>query len=253
MAENERISITERAKRFLARHAGNAEAAVSELLRDNKKLRDERRTIRESGPYRPDESLQRENAELQTENERLSGLIPPVGAVVLTGDDATAWPKFKALNIAPDKIAEALKERDTLASQVADRDRKDVITRAAEELKWKPTILAKIASAEGLHLEFKDVNQTVDGKQSKVSVPHVRLAKDEKATLEPLAEYAKRELKDYLPALRTTDIADEESEDTDAGGGGVEYLEQQKGGGPPTPPNREKLAAAARASGDYVM
>lgn len=249
MADN--LTLAERAKRFLAQHGGVAEAAVSALLRDNKKLRDERRTLREQSPYRPDENLQRENAELQAENERLSGLIPAAGSVVLSGDDAAAWPKLKALNLSADKLTELVREHGTLAARIAERDRQDVVARVAETMKWKPATLQKIAAAEGLHLEFKDVSETKDGKTTKVSVPHVRLAKDEKAALEPLKDFAARELKDYLPALRAAEGgADEEEETTEAGG--VEYIEQSNSSRPAAP-SREKLAAAARATGDYAL
>lgn len=245
------ITLAERAKRFLASHGGVAEAAVSALLRDNRKLRDERRQLREQSPYRPDENLSRENAELQAENERLSALVPANGAAVLSADDAALLGKFKALNLTPEKVAELQKEHATLTTRIAERDRGDVMTRAAESLKWKPTTLAKVAKAEGLHVEFKDVSETKDGKTTKVSVPHVRPASDEKAALEPLADYAKRELGDYLPALRTEHAGEGEEEgEDDAGKGGVEFIEQEQSGKPGVP-NREKLAAAARQTGDY--
>lgn len=266
MAANDQVTASERAKRFLAGHGcgptgkpeeifAAAERAVAVLLKDNLKYRERARANKGDTPYKPDEQLAADNADLRAENERLAEQVPPAGAVVLTGEDATAWPKFKALGLAPDKITEAIGQRDELQSKIAGRDREDVIRRAAEALGFKSSVLVKIAAAEGLHIEFKDVaEKDADGKTVTTSVAHVRKAKDDKAALVPLAEFADAELADYLPALRTEDAAEPAGEPKQRGAKGVEYLEQRKGGGTiRTAPSHDKLVEAARATGDYQL
>jgi hypothetical protein len=266
------ITSAERAKRFLAQHGcgptgkpedvySAAERATAVLMKDNHKYRERLRAATGGSPYKPDEALTAENTELRSENERLESLVPPAGATILTGTDAEAWTKFKALNLAPDKVTEAIKERDTLKSDLATRERQDMIAKAAEDLGFKPSVLVKVAAAEGLHIEFKDVTEKVDGKNVVTRVAHVRKAKDEKAELVPLEQFAETELKDYLPALQAVDdeeVGDGDEEETTvratrrAPVGGVEYLEQRKGGGRVSnAPSKEKLVEAARATGEY--
>lgn len=246
MADNN-PTLQERAKRFLASHGGDAEKAVSALLRDNLKYR-ERIRGGSDGAYKPDETLREENRNLNAEVERLQGMIPAAGAIVLTGDDATAWPKFKALNLAPDKISEALKETDSLRAKITERDKADVLTRAADAMGYKPSAFVKIAAAEGLHIEFKDVQVKDDDKTVTKSLPHVRKANDEKASLELLDTYAERELGDYMPALKT------ETEPTTKPAAGIPFPSQKPGGKESRPvQDKEKLVEAARATGEYQL
>lgn len=253
----EQIPLTERAKRFLAGHGGNAETAIAALLKDNLSYRVKLRAARDSAPYKPDDSLVQENEQLRGENDRLAALVPASGAVILTGDDAMAWPKYKALNLAPDKITAALTERDTLATQLANRSRREIAVDAAEKLGYKPTVLADLITTKGLHVEMKDVTEKQDGKSVTTKVPHVRPAADEKAAFETLEAYVGRELKDYLPALTAVAAGEEVEGESDedlvgAGKGGVEFPAQRNGRAPITP-SRDKQLDRARSTGEYAF
>lgn len=255
MAATDTKTLAERAKAFLASHGGDAEKAIAKLLTENFKYR---QTIRDGAgaggdsPYKADETLRRENEELSRENERLAALVPAVGAVVLTGDDAVVWPKYKALNLAPEKITEAVKDLGELKTKVATHERESVIARAAEDLGLKASVLTKVVGAEGLHLEFRDVaTKGDDGKTVTKSVPHVRDAKDDKAAFKPLADALESELADFAPSLRADGAA---RPDADAADTGVEYVEQKKGGGPLNPgPSHDKLVENARATGEFAF
>jgi hypothetical protein len=272
-APSSQLTSTERAKRFLAQQGcgptgkpedvyAAAERAVGVLLKDNHKYRERLRSAESGYPYKPDERLQTENNDLRSENERLEGLVPPAGATILTGPDVEVWTKFKALNLAPDKVTEAIKQRDELQARDAQRTRDDAVRQAADDLGFKPSVLVKVAKAEGLHIEFKDVTEKVDGKNVVTRVAHVRPAKDEKADLVPLEQFAENELKDYLPALLADDVEEAGGESDEevqrpairrtTAVAGVEYPVQRKGGGAVrTTPSHEKLVETARASGDY--
>jgi hypothetical protein len=63
------------------------------------------------------EELEGENQRLEGEVERLGLLIPQQGEVVLKGDDAKAWPLFKAMG-KPEDVKKQLDELPTLRTTV---------------------------------------------------------------------------------------------------------------------------------------
>lgn len=190
-----------RVSRFLIRYGGDAKRGVKALLAENARLKQQLKDQKDS-PYRADEALKSENERLERENEELAAKLPSADAVILTGDDAKSWPAFKALGISADKAKEALKERDTLKAELAERDKEKLIATAAEKVGYNPKVLADQVALRKLHVEMRDVTEKVDGKDVVTKVPHVRPANDDKATLEPLTAYAERELAEYMPLLK---------------------------------------------------
>lgn len=247
----------ENVTRFLSRYGGDANRGIKVLLTENAKLRAKIRDAKDS-PYKADEALREENQRLERENEELASKIPATDAVILSGDDAKAWPAFKALGVTADKAKEALKERDELKAKLAERDKEKLIADAAELVGYNTKVLTDQVSLRKLHLELKDVTEKVDGKDVVTKVPHVRPAGDDKAALEPLTTYAERELADYLPLLRTQPTnstgSQEQSGNTRSHVGPV-YPEQRSRGSSSTQGtfDKNKALEQARATGDYQL
>lgn len=180
----------------MIRRYGSTEAALQALSRENYEYRDRHRQDKK----RIDE--------LEEEHEN---------ATILAGDDAKEWTAFQELKIKAADVKTAIVKRDELQAKVDATDRATLHSQAAQAAGYKPTVLSKLLETEKLHLEFRDVSETKDGKTETKKVPHVRLAADEKATLVPLTQHVEQHLKDFLPALKA---------DAAQGGGG-----QQQGGG----------------------
>jgi hypothetical protein len=202
MAKDTR-TLKEKVTAFLAKHGGNAETAVTELLSDNQRYRAQLREARRRYPYRPDArvaELEGENQRLETEVERLGLLIPQQGDVVLKGDDAKAWPLFKALG-KPEDVKKQLEELPTLRTTVSDAQRKTSAAEAAALLKWNPDATSGLVLDKGL------VVSLVDGKDKEgkaIKVAHVRPKDDEKAATVPMEDWVKTNAAYLLPALSAT-------------------------------------------------
>lgn len=139
------------------------------LFRDNYKLREEKRGLRQ---------------ELATMKEASSK-----AGVTLDDDEATEFQAFRAFGLTPDQISSVLQEYDTMSTMSSARD-------AAEAIGWKPNVLKELIESKGLTIEMKEVD--VNG--TKVAMPHV--AEEDakgKEVLTPLADYAG--LKEYHPSL----------------------------------------------------
>jgi hypothetical protein len=189
---------------FLARHGGNAEAAVTELLTDNQRYRTQLREARNGAdPYKPDArvvELEGENQRLEAEVDRLGNLIPQKDDVVLKGDDAKAWPLFKAFG-KPEDVKKQLDELPALRTTVSDAQRKGGAADAAALLKWNPDATAGLVLDKGLVVSLVD-GKDKDGKAIKVA--HVRPKDDEKAATVPMDEWVKTNAAYLLPALSAT-------------------------------------------------
>jgi uncharacterized membrane protein YgcG len=71
-----------------------------------------------------------------------------------------------------------------------------------------------------LVIELRDTVVKENGKESTVKVPFVRKATDDKATWEKLSEYADREWKSWLPALKNVSTAQGAAGTSASGTGG---------------------------------
>jgi hypothetical protein len=207
MTTKNRKTLADRAKAFLARHGGNAEAAIAQALSDLGVARARLKTI-ESGemPYKPDArigELEREVADSETEIDRLSGLIPPTGAIVLTGDDAKAYTDYKALGT-PADLKKQIDELPTLRTKISDSDTKSAGEQAAQLLGWNRAATTAAIADKKLVVSF------VAGKDAKgadIKIPHVRPASDDKAVPTPLADYVKANAEYLMPSLTAKDAA----------------------------------------------
>lgn len=187
--------ITAVVDRILASQGNDARRALGQLADENLAYRRQRKALRQ-------------------QVEQLTARLPKEGAVVLTGDDAKAWEAYKALG-KPEELKKKVDRSAELETKLADRDRQTVIDEAAGAVQYNKDVLGEEIRRRDLHLEMREVTETVNGQTVKKKVPHVRPAKDEKATLEPLTTYAERDMKPYLVALKATGDA------SASGGGGT--------------------------------
>lgn len=118
--------------------------------------------------------------------------LPPEGALVLAGDDATRWAAYRQLG-EPTALATLRDEHATLSGEVATHRREKLVGEAATLSGYKPAVLSRLAG--DLALEIRDV--TENGKTTRRAVV---VEADDRAT--PLSDYAEREWKDFLPALK---------------------------------------------------
>jgi hypothetical protein len=190
MAKDTR-TLKEKVTAFLAKHGGNAETAVTELLSDNQRYRAQLRDARNGAdPYKPDArivELEGENQRLEAEVDRLGLLIPQQGDVVLKGDDAKAWPLFKAIG-KPEDVKKQLDELPRCGPRCPTRQRKGGAAEAAALLKWNPDATAGLVLDKGLVVSLVD-GKDKDGKAIKVA--HVRPKDDEKAATVPMEDWVK--------------------------------------------------------------
>ena len=160
-----------RASDILDRHGSDAIKLAERLATregDNYQLREERRQLRE-------------------QLAQLQGKLPADGAVVLAGDDATAWEAYRALGKL-DELQAALSERETTKSELTTLKRDLELRDVAQIANYKIAVLKQLAG------DAQFAIKEADGKKSIV-------VKDgEKET--PLADYAKARWADFLPALQ---------------------------------------------------
>jgi hypothetical protein len=141
---------------------------VGDLEKDNQKQRDEIRGLRD-------------------DKKALEAKLPADGAVVLTGDDAAAWPRYAKLG-KPDELEGAVTERDTLKKDAAARAWEDRVKAAAEAEGWggKPGILKlALRGLEDHVLEVRDEK----GDKGEAKVAYIK---------EPGEGKSARKLRDFL-------------------------------------------------------
>jgi hypothetical protein len=151
---------------LLARHNNDAMAVVATLLSENHSLRDERRQLR--------------------------GQIPAQGAVVLSGEQATAWQAYQQLGAIAD-VQTALTERETTQKELATL-RQDLLLRDVASLaKFDLDVLKTI----GGNLSYVIKDATENGK----AVKQVLVKDGETET--PIEKYAEAKWGKFLPSLKT--------------------------------------------------
>lgn len=200
---------------------------IDDLVKDSGKQRDEIRDLK----------------------EKLKGL-PAEGAEVLTGDDATEWKAFKALDVKSSDVKTALTERDTLKTEKAQRDRRDKLAKAVTTEGWseKSTgILARLIGDKPLELEDEDVEVQESGKSVKKKMPVGYVTVDGKPVR--LSEWAKTE--DGLVEL----LAGGTNSNGGTGGGTGRPAPEQFGGGGKTPgrPTEEDVKKSTARTADYIL
>lgn len=163
--------------------------------------------------------------------------IPAEGAVVLTGDDAAAWSKYRELG-APADLRKAVAERDTFKKE-ADDFRGDAKIREVADLTFpgKAKVLARLIAAD--EVEIVD-GKDRDGKPARVAMVK---AKAEGGTAVPLLDHIRANHAEFLPALSVA-----ESSRTSPG-----TPPRNAGGGPPPPPDADNEYRAQQMTGRYAV
>lgn len=145
--------------------------------------------------------LLEDNHEQREQIRELQAQVAPKGAVILTGDDAKAWEKIKALG-KPEDIEKAVKEHPDLLKFKTERETTDATRNVARMMDYDPEVLVDVTNARGLEYEVRsETVKDTNGKEEKRQVPHVRVKGQANAKFEPLGEFAKRELKAYEASL----------------------------------------------------
>lgn len=165
------------AQGLVERSGGDALAAVVKLLDEAHDGREERRVLR-------------------VELDGLKAKLPE-GAVILTGDDAKAWPAYTALG-KPDDLAATVATGKTASEQLAAIDAQKTLDEAATLTGLKAKPLAGLLKAHDRRVVVEDVTGE-DGKVSRVAMVKPLSGEGES---KPLADFAATDLADYLPALK---------------------------------------------------
>lgn len=163
-----------RASDVLQRYGNTAESA----LRLAEKLADA-----ENANYK----LREKNRVLRQERDALTAKQPAEGARVLTADEAQAYDAYLALG-KPADLKTALEARTTEGAELAQLKREKLLAKAADAAGYKASVLTQLAG--DLDIQVK---QSKDGKPLAVVVTNG----EETA----LADYAKAQWEDFLPAL----------------------------------------------------
>lgn len=176
-------------------------ALLKEATANGASLSDrETKLLREN--YRAREKLRLANEALT--KAQAEGTKVPKDAVVLTGDDAKTYGEFKKLNLPVADIATRLAERDTLATERAQRDADVLLDGIADEMGLNPRAFKRLVKAEGLTVTVKTtkVRDEETGKMVEEQVPVVKRA-GAKDTDEPeeLSAVLERDFADDLDTL----------------------------------------------------
>lgn len=169
--------------------------------------------------------------ELQDEVKALKANQKPEGAVILTGDEATAYGAYRELG-KPDEIKTWLDERQSLSTQVATAQRDGTLRDAAGAAGFKFAVLKDRAG--DLPIEIREVE--VEGK--KVNRAFVKPEGGQEAEL---TAYAEQHWGDYLPALQAT----EQGSGQRSQGNGVAFPAQQSS-------QAQRQVTGPQVAGNYV-
>lgn len=131
--------------------------------------------------------------------------IAPEGTIVLGGDDAKQVQALRALGKSPEEIKKALERVPELEREIKVRDDRARLDDVARSYGYKAGVLGKLVETEGLAIvEVKDEK---DDKGETKRKAYVRKADKKDAAPVELEKFISDDetLKDFLPALRTTD------------------------------------------------
>lgn len=195
---------------------------------------------------------QKQRREIEGLKEKAKGL-PPEGSIVLTADDAKTYEAWKALGVKPEDVAMLKTERDTLATEKKQRDRKDILRSALATEGWNeqaPDVLQNTTGFDALELSEGEV--TVErlnaGKKENVK------QKTAFATVDGKQVRVADIIKEKWPYLAPVLVASANGNGSGAGGDGRGVPEQRgmasAGGTTRTP---EDHAKAVRTKVDYSV
>jgi hypothetical protein len=197
------------------------------------------------GRLKKHDKLVTENGGYRDEIRDLKAKVPAEGAVILTGDDAVAWPKYQALGKVEELEALPGKVKE-LEQTVAERTRRDAITAAVRAAGWPDETVATLLdlrSLDGAAFELKKEKvKGKDNKETEVDVPYVTLT-GEGQKAQKLADFAAST--PTLKGLKTETAAE--------GAPGKQWRPQPVGDPAPEAPTVDQIAERKRASGAYRM
>lgn len=170
---------------LLEKKGGDSSAVIQTLLTENFKLREDKRN-------------------LKSELGQLREGAPGDDAVILTGDDATAWNSFKELGKTVEEIQTGLAKSEELQGELDKRDRSALIAKAARDVGYNPNVLTELVEAKGLTVVMKDVEvEKEDGSKSTEKKPFIQAGEKEDPV--ELTSYTESNFKDFMPALTNTE------------------------------------------------
>lgn len=142
------------------------------------------------------EKLFGENYELRQKNSTLSARVPGEGAVVLQGDDAKDWQRYREFG----KPSEVKASLESGRAAVAERDRlgkAESYRRVADHMGYTAPVFSRLAAQDDLAIEVVDGKEKgTDGKPVKVAV-----VKGDGDSATPLEQYVADHWAEFLPAL----------------------------------------------------
>jgi hypothetical protein len=151
-------------------------------------------------------ALEGDVAKERDKRKEAEAKVPGDGAVVLTGDEAKAYPALKEIGAlgAPTEIKGKLDRVDEVEAKLKARERRDAVAAAVKAQGWADdTIetLLDLRSLDGAQFEVKREKVKKDGKDEELEVAYVTLA-GEGAKAQKLTEFA--ESTPSLKGLKTT-------------------------------------------------
>ncbi|GGR00245.1 hypothetical protein [Deinococcus ruber] len=208
---------------LLDKNKGDAVALAAVLLAENNEAR---------------ETIRNQKAEL-------AKVQVPEGAVVLTKEQAAQWTEYQALG-APAEVKTKIETGAAAAEKLTGFEKKETLRTVAERVGYKPSVLEKL----GGDLTFEELE--VDGEKAGEKVKTFGV-KGADGKVQPLAEYAKANWGDFLPALTTV-----QGGSTGGAGGGTGIVQPRiplGGTGAPAGTGRtpDQIAADKRQSGEFSM
>lgn len=178
--------------------AGGGESAADDDAREARIVAQLERMLSEKGKeadtarklFDDNARIRRKYQRVRTERDEAQAKVPAEGAVVLTGEDAKAFPdiqkKLAAAGLTLDKLGAALDAGATAQSELVGLKRKDVAGQAGELLGWDTDVLLDRLDngPQGKqHLELVTTTEKVDGKDVVTRVAKIRPADKADAAL----------------------------------------------------------------------
>jgi hypothetical protein len=144
--------------------------------------------------------LLKENYDYRQDINGLKAKLPGEGAVVLSGDEAKNWEKFKAMGD-PKDVAKKLGDGEAAIKDIGDIRLSQGYRDAAEAGGYKPALFERMAKQDGLKVSVKSVEQNGKSVRSAFVV-----GEDGKET--PLKSYVDSEWKDFAAEITAATSAE---------------------------------------------
>lgn len=209
-----------------------------------------------AGRYNGPEGITKKISDLETDvvkerekRKEAEAKVPGDGSVVLTGDEAKAYPTLKELGAlgSAEEIKGKLGRVDEVETKLKDRERRDAVSAAVKAQGWpEDTIdtLLDLRSLDGAAFEVKKETVKKDGKESSVEVAYVTLA-GEGQKAQKLSEFA-----EATPSLKGLKTA---AGGTGGQGDGQRWRPQPSGEPPKQESTDEERKAATARTGRYDL